>query len=287
MMPLRFALKITSLSVLALMLAGTATVRAEPAGDGGARDAYFSYPLRAGESVNDVARIFRVPVEELIELNQIRDATRLQLGQIIRVPDGFAREAAELRAERERLIAEKQHAERDSQDRQRAAAAVEAQLHQVEAERNSLTRELSMMAGWQRTAMLALGLFFAALAWAVKSRIDRLKLMRKHHVVVTENAALAVAKDKYRQAAGQVELRYQNLYAKKGGPPALAISEGVERIRQAFAEGSKEIEALLATLRTEGETQLQILDAEDKGRTGILHPLRELLERSGFKYHTP
>jgi murein DD-endopeptidase MepM/ murein hydrolase activator NlpD len=286
MMPLRFALKIASLSVLALMLARAATTRAEPAPEAPVRDSYFSYPLRAGESLADVARVFRVPVEELIELNQIRDPNRLQLAQMIRVPDAYAREAAELRAERERLVADKQRAERESQDRQRAAAAVEAQLHQLEAEKNSVARELSMMAGWQRTAMIALGLFFGAVAWGVKNRLERANLVRKQQVLAAENGALMTAKEHYRQAAGQLELRYQTLYAKKAGTPALAIAEGVERIRQAFAEGAKDIEALLATLLAERETQLQLLEAEDKSRSGIFQPLRELLERS-FKYHTP
>ena len=46
----------------------------------------FAYPLHAGESLTDVARIFRVPVTELLARNGIQDANRLQLGQILRVP---------------------------------------------------------------------------------------------------------------------------------------------------------------------------------------------------------
>ena len=286
-MPLRFALKIVSLSVSALVLAVAAISYAETAVADLSQDAYFNYPLRAGESLSDVARIFRIPVNELTELNQIRDATHLQLGQTIRVPDGFAREVAALRGERERLIADKQRAERDSQERQRAAATVETQLHQVEAEKNSVVRELSLMAGWQRTATIVLALFFAALAWAVKSRLERIKLSRKQLALVAENAALASAKDKYRQAAGQLELRYQNLYAKKGDPPAIAISEGLKRMRAAFSEGVMEIEELLAKLRAEREAQLRLFEGEDKARAWLLHPIRELLERHGFKYHTP
>jgi len=286
-MPLRFALKIVSLSVSALVLAVAAISYAETAVADLSQDAYFNYPLRAGESLSDVARIFRIPVNELTELNEIRDATHLQLGQTIRVPDGFAREVAALRGERERLIADKQRAERDSQERQRAAATVETQLHQVEAEKNSVVRELSLMAGWQRTATIVLALFFAALAWAVKSRLERIKLSRKQLALVAENAALASAKDKYRQAAGQLELRYQNLYAKKGDPPAIAISEGLKRMRAAFSEGVMEIEDLLAKLRAEREAQLRLFEGEDKARAWLLHPIRELLERHGFKYHTP
>ncbi len=226
-------------------------------------------------------------MSELVELNAIRDPSHLQLGQTIRVPDGFAREVAELRAERERLIADKQRAERESQDRQRAAASVETQLHQVQAEKNSLAHELSMMAAWQRTATIVLALFLAALAWALKSRVERVKLARKQVALAAENTALASAKDKFRQAAGQLELRYQNLYAKKGDPPAIAISEGLKRMREAFTEGAREIEELLAKLRIEREAQLRLFESEEKTRAWLFHPVRELLERHGFKYHTP
>src|SRR5687767_6775099 len=63
----------------------------EAAGD---RDGLFRYPLRPNESLNEVSRIFGVPVSELIEINRIGDPNRLRSGQVIVIPDFYAREAA-------------------------------------------------------------------------------------------------------------------------------------------------------------------------------------------------
>src|SRR5882724_11533211 len=91
-----------------------ATILAAPALAEEAQEAdTFRYPLRAGESVSDVARIFRVPADELIELNAIRDPNHLQLGQELRVPNAFAREVSELRNARQALLDEKEAAARE------------------------------------------------------------------------------------------------------------------------------------------------------------------------------
>ena len=85
MVPLRFVLGVSLLWVLVAPLGarGESPSALEP---DAARDEFFSYPLRSGESLNDVARIFRVPAQELATINRITDPNRLQLGQIIRVP---------------------------------------------------------------------------------------------------------------------------------------------------------------------------------------------------------
>jgi murein DD-endopeptidase MepM/ murein hydrolase activator NlpD len=252
-----------------------------------AEQAYFSYPLRAGESLNDVARIFRVPAEELAALNQIRDPNRLQIGQLLRVPDGFAQEAAELRAERERLLSEKQRTDRESDARRRTIAGLEAQLRDAQAEKNAVAAELAANVQWHKAAILVSVLLLGALAWGLKSRFDRANLARRQRVLRAENAALITAKDKYRQAASQLELRYQNLYAKKSDEPVpYAVAEGVERIGRAFKEGSSEVERRLAEFRVEGEQKGEASQGE-KVRARLFHPVRELLERQRVKYHTP
>jgi hypothetical protein len=235
-----------------------------------------------------VARIFRVPAQELAAINRIADPSRLQLGQMIRVPNGFARETEQLRAERQQLIEQKQHADQDAQAQQRAAAAVEAQLHQLQFEKDSVARELTTMVRWRKTATGALALFFVALAWALKSLLERAKLARKQSSLVAENAALAAAKEKYRQAAAQLELRYQSLYRGKGDPPKITVTEGVAKLRSVFHEGSAQIESLLMQVRVEREKQKDLAETEEKASLAWLpHPVRELLERRRLKYHMP
>ena len=79
---------------LASCLALAQAVAAEPARLA-TSEKTFQYTLRAGETLNDVARIFRVPVGDLIELNRIRDPDRLAVGLRVVVPNAFAQEAAE------------------------------------------------------------------------------------------------------------------------------------------------------------------------------------------------
>jgi hypothetical protein len=287
---LRFALWAASLCLLTVG-SSRPSAYAEPpprAAATGVEQAYFLYPLRAGESLNDVARVFQVPAEELAALNQIRDPNRLQIGQLLRVPDGFAREAAELRAERERLLGEKQRAERESDARNRTIAGLETQLHQLQAEKNAATAELAANVRWHKTAILVSILLVGALAWGLKSRFDRANLARRQRMLRAENAGLVAAKDKYRQTASQLELRYQNLYGNKSDEQVpYEVAEGIERLGHAFKEGSGELERLLVQLRAERERQRKFLLGEERVRAWLFHPVRELLERQRVKYHTP
>jgi len=283
MVPLRFALGVT----LICLVAAVPRVHADAASAPSGGDEAFFYPLRSGESLNDVARIFRVPAQELAALNRIADPNRMQVGQTLRVPNAFAREVEQLRADREQLTGQKNRADQDAQERARYAASLETQLRQAQSEKDSVARELATMERWRKTATVALALFLVALAWAFKTLLERAKLARKQLSLVAENAALAAAKEKYRQAAAQLELRYQSLYRGKGDPPKVTVADGIAKLRTVFGEGSAAIEDQLALIRSEREKQQKHAEVEEKGRAWLLHPLRELLGRHRLKYHTP
>jgi len=250
-------------------------------------DEFFLYPVRAGESLSDVAHVFHVSVQDLLAINHLADVDYLQIGQTIRIPNGFARETAALRADQARVLEEKRRAERESAERQRALLDLQTRQSQLELERNALTAELAAVAGWRVTAKIALALFLLSLAWAFKTRIERARAARRHVVVAAQNVALSAAKERYRQAAAQLELRYQKLYGGPGDPASVTVRDGVERIRAAFDEGSAEIERQLARFEGQRIADHDSAHAEEKGRAWIPHPLRELLERNRLKYHTP
>jgi LysM domain-containing protein len=290
MRPLRFALWATSLCLLAVVWSRPSAYAEPPpptAASGAAEEGYFLYPLRAGESLGDVARIFRVRVEEIAALNRIKDPSRLQIAQSLRVPDGFAREAAELRSERERLLAEKRRVDQESDARQQRIAALETQLRKVRAEKEVVDAELAANVQWHKAATVVSILFLGAFAWGLQSRVDRASLARRQRLLNAENAALVAAKDRYRQAVAQLELRYQSLYGKKKESLPNAVAEGIERLGHAFEEGSGELERLLAQLKAERERQGTLLQAEEKVRAWLFHPVRELLGRQRIKYHAP
>jgi hypothetical protein len=246
----------------------------------------FAYPLRAGESLGDVARIFRVPVQDLLTLNRIQDANRLQLGQVLRVPDAFAREAAELRAREQSLVAEKSAALRKARESEQALAAREAQLRQTEAERDGLQRALAANASWQRAATMLLGLLAAAILWALKSHLQTAWMARRERVLTAENESLRVVKERYRLAAAQLELRYQSLYGKRRELLAYSIAEGLERLQRAFGDGTNQMERLLAQFSAESARYVRATEGS-RARAWLFHPLRELLDRHRLKYHAP
>jgi murein DD-endopeptidase MepM/ murein hydrolase activator NlpD len=281
-MPRRFILTTTYLLAFAAMIA---TARAEDAAATAAADT-FLYPLRAGESVSDVARIFRVPVEDLIALNDIRDANHLQLGQMLRVPNAFAREAAELRAGEQALVAEKAAALRKAHESEQALLQRETQLRQTEAERDAFQRALAATASWQRAATMLLGLLAAAMLWALKSHLEAALAARKERVLAAENASLRVAKERYRLAASQLELRYQKLYGRRREPLSFSIAEGLDRLQRAFGDGASQIERLLGEIKSE-RAKYTAASETSRARAWLFHPLRELLDRHRLKYHAP
>jgi hypothetical protein len=285
MTPLRF---VRWTIVLVVLLAAGAPLAADAEAEvPGLPQEYFSYPLRAGESLGDVARIFQVSVQELVEINHIEDPNRVDLGRTLLIPNVFARESAALRAERDRLLDLKRRAESESIERRQAAERVEAELRKVGVEKEALGRKLAGTIQWRKRAMVLALLLVAAVGWALKSRFDRALMARRQRALVTENSALRAAKDRLGQAAVQLELRYQQLYGPKREPPSYAVADGWEQLRCAFSEGVAEIEGLLAQLRSEQEKQPRLFRTGTKARSWLFHPVRGLLERRRLKYHAP
>ncbi len=98
-----------------------------------------------------------------------------------------------------------------------------------------MAAELATLAGWRNIAKVALGVCLLALGWGLKSRVERARLSRRHVVVAAQNAALVVAKERYRQAVAHLELRYQKLY---GGLRDPASSHGARTASSASAPRS-------------------------------------------------
>jgi len=239
----RFSLGLIALSAIGLLVALAAPV--------GATDEFFYYPLRAGESLSDVSRIFRVPVQELIDLNEITDPNRMALGQMLKVPNGFARDAAALKTERDGLLQEKQRIERESLGHQRTVTALQEQVRQLESEKEALAREVTSLIHLQTWTKVLVGLLAVALLWALKSQAQRVLAARRLRAAIAERAALTMAKEKYRDAAAQLELRYQKLYRGQGEAPREVIADGIFRLTRAFREGAAEMERLLEMLQAE------------------------------------
>lgn len=242
-------------------------------------DNSFAYPVRPGESLSDVAQLFRIPIEELMQLNRIADPTRLRAGQSLQIPNVFARQAVQLQGERDRLLAEKEQMTREHQARQTALTTMQADLQRIEAEKASLNWQVASTLWWQRGVWVLTFLLVGILGWVFKIRGERTNLARKLTVSLQETAALQVAKEKYRQAAAQLELRYQKLYRGGAEDPAKFVAEGVTLLARSFTQGYAQIEQLLTNIKAEREKIEQVFQAEQKALGLLFHPVRGFQQR--------
>src|SRR5207249_4960800 len=188
-------------------------------------------------------------VEDLAQINRITDPTRLRAGQPLKVPNVFAQQAAQLRGERTRLLAEKEQRAREMEGLRQTGAALEADLRRAEEEKTTLTSQLAATSQWQSRALALTVLLLGVFGWGLKLRGERAKLTRKLPVLMQENSALTVAKEKYRQAVAQVELRYQKLYSARAQVPAQFVAEGTAILARSFAEGCTQMEQLLTNIK--------------------------------------
>jgi len=249
-------------------------------------DSMFRYPLRPNENLHDVARIFRMPVDALIEANRIDDPSRLRAGQVLEIPNAFAIEARALRQERDRLAGEKRAAEGEASAKQLALTSAAEQIGKLEADRERLGASLAATAHWERGAK-TLGLVLLGLAlWILKLAADRSTLTRRQRLLVTENTALTIAKQSYKDAVAQLELRFQQLYGGRKENVRELVSDGARRIKRVFADGTLEIERMLRTARVEREKDEQLLDATSRTFGWLTHPIREMVARYRLKEHT-
>ena len=242
------------------------------------RDGVFRYSLHQNESLDDVARIFGVPAKLLIERNQIADPNRLRVGQVIEIPDAYAVEAAALRSERDVLLGEKRTADGELMAKQQMLGGLVQKIDELEAEKESLRGEIAATAYWEQGAKILALCFLGMIAWTLKIVSDRSALVRRLRFLDVENRALVTAKERYKDAIGQTELRFQQLYSGRHAATKEIVLDGVARIKKAFGEGAAEIERLVATAQLEREKEQQHIDAEHRRLAWLSHPVRETRE---------
>jgi len=246
-------------------------------------EAFLEYRIHRGETLENTARLFAIPIEELARLNHISDPTRLQIDQLVKIPNVFARQVAQLQEERTRLLQDKEQLEQQARQQQSLFAAKEAEFHKIEGENVTLADELAAVGHWKRGAQILAGLLLGVFIWGLRSRKEQARHGHTLAVLFQENAALTAAKEKYRQAAAHLELRYQKLFSARSQVPEKFISEGVALITRSFAEGSAQLEHLLAKIQTERSIEEQTASREQTVIDSLLQPLRGFWHR--FKYH--
>jgi len=250
------------------------------------QDEFLEYRLRQGEALGDVARIFRIPVAELAQLNGISDPTRLQVDQALKIPNIFARQVTELRGERNRLLTEKAQLAQQLKEEQQTLTTKEHALRRTEADNEALAQELAAVGQWRLGAEVLSIMLLGVFGWGLLVNNDRAGRGRQIATLRQENMALEVTKEKYRVAAAQLEFRYQKLYSGRSEKPSQLATEGATLLTQTFETGCAHLEQYLSAIKTEREKEEQLLQSEQRIFDLLRHPFRELHQRYRLKYHS-
>jgi LysM repeat protein len=267
------------LSVVVMTLSGWRSAAGQPLPAAPLQPAEtLEYRLHKGESLADIARVFHLSPEVLAHANGITDPTRLQIAQPLKIPNVFARQVAQLQEERDGLAADKAQLVRQVAAQEEVLAAKDEQLQHHQTERATMARELARVGYWQGGVYLLAGLFLGTLGWGVRLRYDRDRQRQRLALLAHENAALGVAREKYRQAVAHLELRYQKLTTAPG-VSATVITEGRALLSRTFTEGCACLEELLMTLQAEREKGAARRPAEQPRFAALLHSLGKLLHR--------
>jgi murein DD-endopeptidase MepM/ murein hydrolase activator NlpD len=247
---------------------------------------FLEYRLRQGEALGDVARLFRIPVAELAQLNDISDPTRLQVGQALKIPNIFVRQVTELQGERTRLLAEKVQLAQQLREEQHSLTTKEHVLRRTEASNGALAQELAAVGQWRLGAQVLSIVLLGVFAWGLLVNKDRAGRGRQIATLMQENTALEVAKEKYRLAAAQLEFRYQKLYSGRSEKPSQLATEGATFLTQTFETGCAQLEQYLSAIKTEREKEEQLLQLEQRIFDLLRHPFRELHQRYRLRYRS-
>lgn len=209
----------------------------------------FEYVMRPGESVFGVARTFRLSPEELARYNGIDDPSRLRVGQTLKVPDAFALMVTKLTAERSDLQREIQRRDAEITTLRQAALDATSQRDHALREGAEVEAERQWLVEYKRHTFPLFGALIALVIWSASMVFERSRLTQRASSLALENAALAAAREVYRSAVSQVELRYQRLHGTKQierrGVKG-EVADGAAALRRIFADGTARIERLLA-----------------------------------------
>lgn len=252
---------------------------------GQTQDEFLEYRLRRGESLDDVAQLFRIPVAELTQLNNITDPTRLQINQALKIPNAFARQVMAFREERDRLLAEKELLTQQLREQQQLLATQEQVLRKTEVDKEMLAQQLASVGQWRLGAQVLSLVLLGVLIWGLLLNKDRARRGRQIATFTQQNIALDVAKEKYRLAAAQLEFRYQKLYSGRSEKPSQLATEGATLLTQTFATGCVQLEQCLSAIKTEREKAEHLQQAEQKIFDLLRHPFREFQHWYRLRYH--
>lgn len=240
---MKLAARLMVLACAAGTIAGS--FQAAFAADAAAAAPVFQYALRPGDSLEQIARVFQSSPAELAQSNSLVDAAHLRAGQVLVIPNPLAADIARVTADNVALRARDAERANEAATLRKDLDAQTARLAEVERDRDRRAAEAAAARDWRSAALAALAGLLASLLWGTWTARERGRLSMHSRRVEQENRILVEARERYRSAISQLELRFQRLHG-ISGPRNREVEEGAATLRRIFAEGTQRIEELLA-----------------------------------------
>jgi LysM repeat protein len=188
---------------------------------------YFPYTIRTGDTLETIANIFGVQVNDLTHANRHIADGDLMAGDTIRVPNPSVTREAELNAEVERLSIDKEEAERKADQANNALASVHSQLETAAASNANYERDLHALPWWRAAAWAAAIASVIMFGMMLAALIEWWNLRSRYRAVAEMNDSLRRLDYRYRMVMAKAELRLQELYGRRRH----GIEDGQERPR--------------------------------------------------------
>jgi murein DD-endopeptidase MepM/ murein hydrolase activator NlpD len=212
----------------------------------------FPYTVRSGDSPASIATQFGVSLSDLLRVNHLRSNSELMIGDTIRVPNPFLARDRELSTEIDRLTAEKQAAEQQTQKTEASVSALRSQLQDLSASNSEYGHALQILPWWRGAAFAAAAAAVIMLLITLSALIQWWIVRGRFHAVAEMNDSLRRLDLKYKGALAKAELRFQELYGRRR-----RIQDTQERLK---TPEESEIEQLNRQLKDVLEHHLQRLD---------------------------
>ena len=176
---------------------------------------YFPYTIRTGDTLETIADLFGVQVEDITRANRRIADGDLLAGDVIRIPNPFVTREAELNAEVERLSMDKQEAERKSEQATNALAALRSQLDEATADNAHYEHDVHALPWWRTAAWAAAIAVVVMFGMMIAAIIEWWNLRARYRAVAEMNDSLRRLDYRYRMVIAKAELRLQELYGRR------------------------------------------------------------------------
>lgn len=216
----------------------------------GSESSDLTYTIRPGDTPGSIADAFHIGAADLLRANHMPADAILRIGAVLRIPNPYARQVDELRAQVAKLGDELESARRKTEAMENDSSIARGRIDDLAASNLELQREVRSLPWWRTAAMTAGAVTALMLGITVLALLDWFLTRRRFRTLAQMNESLRRLDQKYKEIMAKAELRFQQLYGRRRH----GISEGQElgRIPEDY-----EIERLNRELQEVLEAQLE------------------------------